>query len=83
MTARNGKTHMVNVELNIETVEGFSGHSDRRQLINFTKQVTPRPEKVITCHGEKSKCIGLAKSLKKILRTETHSPTNLETLRLV
>ncbi|WP_287582786.1 beta-CASP ribonuclease aCPSF1 [Candidatus Borrarchaeum sp.] len=80
---KNSKPQIVKVALNIETVEGFSGHSDRRQLINYTKQVTPRPEKVITCHGEKSKCIGLAKSLKKILRTETHAPTNLETLRLV
>jgi len=83
MTARNGKSHIVNVELNIETVEGFSGHSDRRQLINFAKQVTPKPERVITCHGEKSKCIGLAKSLKKILRADSQSPTNLETIRLV
>jgi hypothetical protein len=78
----NGKTKAVPVNLSVHTVEGFSGHSDRSQLINYIKRINPRPERIITCHGEESRTIEFASTLHKIFRCETRAPPNLEAFRL-
>lgn len=76
-----GKTIVINLE--IVTVDGFSGHSDRRQLMNYVGQVQPRPEKIFTIHGDENNTIDLASSLYKRYHIQTHSPMNLETYRMV
>ncbi|MBU2565758.1 MAG: beta-CASP ribonuclease aCPSF1, partial [Candidatus Thermoplasmatota archaeon] len=77
-----GKTITANVKMNMETVDGFSGHSDRRQLLNYVYRMEPRPERVILGHGENIKCIDLASTLHKKYGLETRAPLNLETIRL-
>ena len=72
----------VHVKMNIVTNEGFSGHSSRQQIVNYIRKVDPKPERIITCHGENSKCTGLASSIHKLLHIETRAPQNLETIRL-
>ncbi len=78
-----GRREVIKVNMRVETVDGFSGHSDRRQLMNYVKALSDRPEKVITVHGEESKCIDLASSIYKTYRIETRAPMNLETIRFV
>lgn len=68
--------------LDVHTVEGFSGHSDRRQIISYLRKVAPKPENVIVCHGEKSKCMGLADYLRGRYRINALAPATLETIRL-
>ena len=70
------------IKMNIETIDGFSGHSDRRQLIQFIGSMNPKPERIITCHGEESKCIDLAIGLHRRYGMETISLKNLDALRL-
>ena len=77
-----GKTITVNVKMNMETVDGFSGHSDRRQLLNYIHHMEPRPERIILGHGDNIKCIDLASTLHKKYGFETRAPLNLETIRL-
>jgi KH/beta-lactamase-domain protein len=77
-----GKTRVVKVKLEVKTVEGFSGHSDRQQLLNYVKRIMPKPSKVICCHGEESKCLSLASAIHKLLSIETRAPCNLESARL-
>ncbi len=77
----NGKTKVVKVNMQVHTVEGFSGHSDRNQLINYIRRLNPKPERIITCHGEEQKCIELASSLYKVTRSETRAVANLEVFR--
>ncbi len=77
----NGRREVVEVKMQVETVDGFSGHSDRRQLMNYIKYLNPKPEKVATVHGDESKCIELASSIYKTYRIETRAPLNLETIR--
>jgi hypothetical protein len=79
----NGKREVVIVEMNVETVDGFSGHSDRRQLMNYIKALSSKPEKVITVHGDENKCVDLASSIYKSNRIETRAPMNIETVRFV
>ncbi|MBT3395058.1 beta-CASP ribonuclease aCPSF1 [archaeon] len=73
----------VNVKLDIYSIHAFTGHSDRNQLMNYFRRVSPRPKKVIMVHGESSKCLDLASSLHKMMKIETVAPKNLETVRLV
>jgi len=82
MRNREGKIEVVNVKMEVHTIEGFSGHSDRRQLLSYVQQITPKPERIITCHGENNKCVSLANAIHKKFRIETRVPYNLETLRL-
>ena len=77
-----GQIQPVKIKLEIDTVEGFSGHSSRFQIISFIRKVKPKPERVITVHGEASKCVGLASIIHKRLKSETRAPCNLETIVL-
>jgi len=82
MMERDGGSKIVRIEMNVETVEGFSGHSDRNQLMNFVSHLRSRPSKIICNHGEESKCINLASSIHKAFRVETYVPEVLDALRL-
>ncbi|HEY1197733.1 MAG TPA: beta-CASP ribonuclease aCPSF1 [Thermoplasmata archaeon] len=73
----------VPVKLEIATVEGFSGHSDRVQLMNFVASLDPRPQRIILNHGEESRILDLASSLHKRFNVESRAPFNLEAIRLI
>jgi hypothetical protein len=73
----------VPVKLEVATVEGFSGHSDRVQLMNFVASLDPRPQRIILNHGEESRILDLASSLHKRFNVESRAPFNLEAIRLV
>jgi hypothetical protein len=79
----NGKREVVVVKMNVETVDGFSGHSDRRQLVNYVRALSSKPEKVITIHGDENKCVDLASTIYKTFRIETRAPMNIETVRFI
>jgi len=78
----NGKTEIVPIKLKVISIDGFSGHSSRNELMAFVNNLNPKPRKVIINHGEQSKCLDLASSIYKSQRMETTVPKNLETIRL-
>jgi len=61
------KIYQIDVKMHIYSVEGFSGHSSRSELINWLRSVTPKPKHVILNHGEPSRIEGLAKILNKLM----------------
>jgi hypothetical protein len=77
-----GRVVEVKVNMEVRTVEGFSGHSDRAQLLNYVRRASPKPQRIICVHGDENKCIDLASALYKLFRVETKAPRNLETIRL-
>jgi hypothetical protein len=77
-----GRTEVVKVNMEIRTIEGFSGHSDRAQLLNYVRRISPKPTRVLCCHGDNGKCIDLASALHKLFKVETKAPANLETIKL-
>ena len=77
-----GKIEVMKVNLQVESIEGFSGHSDRRQLINYIRRVKPRPERIIVVHGEKGKCLSMANLFERKYKIETIVPEILETVKL-
>jgi predicted metal-dependent RNase len=76
-----GEQKTVRLDLEVAVVEGFSGHSDRRQLMNFVANMDPRPERIMLGHGEESKCIDLASGLHRKFNIQTQALMNLETVR--
>ncbi len=76
-----GKTVALKVNMRVETIEGFSGHADRNQLLSFFKKLTPRPQKVLVVHGEEKKALALTRSLEKS-RAEVDAPRILDSIRL-
>lgn len=81
--ADEGKIRNVKIKMDIHTVDGFSGHSDRNQLVEFVRGIKPLPSKVMCMHGENNKCLALASGIHKKFNIDTVAPMNLETLRLV
>ena len=77
-----GKLEIIKVNLRVESIEGFSGHSDRRQIVNFIRRVAPKLERIIVCHGEKSKCLSMADFFQRTYKTEVLAPSLLETIKL-
>lgn len=79
---QNGRMEVVKLNARVESVEGFSGHSDRRQLLHFAQRMTPKPSRVLVCHGEARKCEDLSQAIGKSLKVRASAPQNLETIRL-
>jgi len=77
-----GKIKVIKCGLEVHTVEGFSGHSDRRQIISYLRRLSSKPENIIVCHGEKSKCLGLADYLRRRYRVNAVAPDVFDTIRL-
>ena len=77
-----GRIKVIRVNLRVYTIEGFSGHSDRRQIIGYLRKVSPKLENVIVCHGERSKCVNFADFLRGRYKVNAKVPESLETIRL-
>lgn len=77
-----GKEERCPIKIEIKTIEGFSAHSSRNELLAFINNISPQPKKIIINHGEVSKSLDLASSIYKMQRIETFVPKNLEAIRL-
>ncbi len=78
-----GRSVSVPVRLEIATVEGFSGHSDRNQLMNYVANLDPRPRQILVNHGEESRALDLASSFQRRFGVASQAPLNLEAVRLL
>ncbi len=78
----NRKTVMYHIEMQVHSISGFTGHSDRRELENYIRKVTPKPERVIVFHGEESKANKFASWIYKTTKRESMAPPNGTTIRL-
>src|SRR5438046_1961926 len=77
-----GKMEMVKCNMRVESIEGFSGHSDRNQLLGFIKRMMPKPTRIIVNHGERRKSELFAQNVNRIFGIKTVVPDVLESLRL-
>ena len=82
LPGEDGKMRSEKVNLQVKTVEGFSGHSDRRELMRFVENLRPFARKIYTMHGEESKCEDLARTIGNKMRIEGRAPMDLDSMRL-
>mgnify|MGYP000716515084 CR=1 FL=1 len=83
INGRGGRADTLNLELDVQTVDGFSGHADRQGLENFVRTMNPRPEKVLCVHGDESSTQDLSSALYHEFSMRTFAPKNLETFRFL
>ncbi|MFC6938996.1 beta-CASP ribonuclease aCPSF1 [Salinirubellus sp. GCM10025818] len=76
-----GRSNTLTLKMDVETVDGFSGHADRQGLENFVRTMNPRPEKVLCVHGDESSTQDLSSALYHEFNMRTFAPKNLETFR--
>jgi len=77
-----GRAASLKINMQIETVEGYSGHSDRMQVLSLLKTMRPKPERLFTLHGDETKCEDLGRTAAKLLHIESRAPMNLDAIRL-
>jgi len=78
-----GRSDTLSLDMDVETVDGFSGHADRQGLENFVRTMNPRPEKVLCVHGDESATQDLSSALYHEYNMRTFAPKNLETFRFL
>ncbi|HIH09455.1 MAG TPA: beta-CASP ribonuclease aCPSF1 [Candidatus Diapherotrites archaeon] len=82
LTENDGRTRKINVNLRIEKFDGFSGHSDRPQLSAYVRNLKPKPKRILTDHGEATKCVELAKYFSAKFAITSQALRNLDSVRL-
>jgi hypothetical protein len=82
ITDSNGKTKALHINMRVETIEGFSGHSYRNELVNFIRNLNPKPKRILVGHGEKSKAIEFARYIATKFKINCTAPQNLDSIRL-
>jgi len=80
MLDKNGKLKVVPVRCQTQKMDGFSGHSDFNQIMNFVAKI--RPKRVLVNHGEKSKSENVATAIYSRLKIRSAVPDNREIMRL-
>ncbi|RLF09899.1 MAG: beta-CASP ribonuclease aCPSF1, partial [Thermoprotei archaeon] len=82
LTGPDGRPEVVQVRCEVVSIEGFSGHSDRKQLLKFVQRVSPKPSKILICHGEPAKTLNLAGAIQRYFKVPVAAPLPLEAVRL-
>jgi KH/beta-lactamase-domain protein len=77
-----GKMDVIQVRMSVKSIDGFSGHSDRKQLLKFVNNISPRPKQVMIVHGEESKCIGMADSIRRFFHVDAMAPNIGDRIRV-
>lgn len=80
MMDKNGKVKIIPVNCGTQRIDGFSGHSDYNQIMNFVYRV--KPKRVIVNHGEKSKSENIASSIHNRYHLRSSVPDNREVIKL-
>ena len=77
-----GKSTKFEIRMSVENAEGFSGHSTKRELLNFVGGMQPKPQRILINHGDGNKCYDFARLIHTKFGVEAIAMKNLETTRL-
>ena len=80
MMDKTGKVKVIPVRCQTQKIDGFSGHSDFNQIMNFVSRV--KPKRVLVNHGEKSKSENVASAIYSRLKIRSGVPDIREIVRL-
>ena len=78
-----GRVKILDVNCEVNRIEGFSGHSDYDQIMRFIGKLRPKLKQVLVNHGERRKTENLANSISRMFRIPAYSPNVHESLRLL
>jgi len=75
-----GKVKVIPLRCQTQKIDGFSGHSDFNQILNFVSRV--KPKRVLVNHGEKTKSENVASTIYNKLGIRSSVPDNREIIKL-
>lgn len=75
-----GRTKLLDINCSVETVDAFSGHAFRSELLNYLANLHPKPKTILLNHGDS--CVDFAKQITKKYHVNSVSIQNLESIRL-
>ena len=79
---QDGKVQVVTINCGTEKLEGFSGHSDYKQLMSYVQRLRQKLRRVLVNHGERRKSQNLSSSINRMFRVTTHYPQVQEAIKL-
>lgn len=82
ITDERGRTQKLDINLRVENIEGFSGHSDFNQLMNYVGSLKPKPRRIIVGHGDPTRSVDLSKSIAKKFGITSTAIRILDSVRL-
>lgn len=82
ITIENGRTKNLKIRMRVDTIEGFSGHSDRGQLVSYVRNLKPKPKRILVNHGEGYNAVEFAKYLTAKFRVNSNAMRDLDAVRL-
>jgi len=77
-----GINEKIEINFQIYDFKGFSGHSDKKEILKWFSHLSVKPKQVFVIHGEKEEAFSLANTLKK-QGYLVDVPKNLDAKRLV
>lgn len=80
MLDEKGKVKVIPIKCASQKIDGFSGHSDFNQIMNFTARI--KPKRVLVNHGEKSKSENVASNIFSRFKIRSIVPDNREIIKL-
>jgi hypothetical protein len=80
MMDKNGKVKVIPLRCKTQKIDGFSGHSDFHQILNFVSRI--KPKRVLVNHGERTKSENTASTIYNKLGIRSSVPDNREILKL-
>ncbi|MDG7001417.1 MAG: beta-CASP ribonuclease aCPSF1, partial [Nitrososphaerota archaeon] len=82
LLGENGKIKVIDVNCQVNKIEGLSGHSDYNQIVNFVRKLRPKLQQIFVNHGEKRKCETLSYNLSRMFKLPVYHPQVEETIRI-
>ncbi len=82
ITIAGGRTRELKINMQVNTVEGFSGHSDRNELLAYMRNLKPKPKRCIVNHGDQHNTLEFAKTVSNRFRINSSAIRNLDAVRL-
>ncbi len=80
MMEKTGKVKVIPLKCKTQKIDGFSGHSDFNQILNFVSRT--KPKRVLVNHGERTKSENTASTIYNKLGIRSSVPDNREILKL-
>jgi uncharacterized protein len=73
----------INLDCQIQKIEGFSMHSDYNQLIAYINRLRPKLRRVLVNHGERANVQNLASSINRMFKIQAQQPLVQEAIKLL
>ncbi len=80
------RVELIRINLEVYSIDGFSGHSDQSELLRYIKNIYPKPRNIVLNHGEPMAIMTLARLIHRYVKSpgSGYSPsTNIFTPRIL